>query len=88
MRGLSPYPRAFTYLNDIEIKILRTEIAEPEADATFQPGEIIAVDNEKLYVATGTGTITITELQPANKRQMTTAEYLRGHAVVVGEKFV
>lgn len=88
VRGLSPYPRAFSYLNDNEIKILRTEIASTESDESINSGDIIAVDGEKLYVATGRGTIAITELQPANKRQMTTAEYLRGHAVEVGEKFI
>lgn len=87
IRGLSPFPRAFSFFKGEEFKFLRSKIESTEPVQNFLPGQIVAVTKENFSVATGDGILTITEVQPENKRRMTTAEYLRGHSVEVGDKF-
>jgi len=87
IRGLSPFPRAFSYFKGEEFKILRSNIESLKPVDNVQPGEVISVNKEKFSVATGRGVLAITEVQPENRRKMTSSEYLRGHSVVVGEKF-
>ena len=87
IRGLSPFPRAFSFLKGEEFKLLSSKIESTEPIQNFPPGQIVSVNKESFSVATGNGVLTITEVQPENKRRMTTAEYLRGHSVEVGDKF-
>ncbi len=85
IRGLSPLPRAFTYYQHQEIKICRAHVVSPDASHQATPGQIIAINQDSIEVATGRGVLAIRELQPENKRRMTTAEYLRGHRLIIGE---
>jgi methionyl-tRNA formyltransferase len=87
IRGLSPFPRAFSLFNGEEFKILSSKIDSIEPIQNFLPGQIVSVNKEHFSVATGNGVLIITEVQPENKRRMTTAEYLRGHTVSLGDKF-
>ena len=87
IRGLSPFPRAFSIFKGVEFKFLRSKIESTEPVQNFLPGEIVTVNKENFSIATGDGVLTITEVQPENKRRMTTAEYLRGHSVSVGDRF-
>ena len=90
IRGLSPYPRAVTYFGDREFKICAAlpDIRE-SGNADLHPGMIVNLHQRNtIDVATGNGIVSITEIQPPNKRRMTSAEYLRGHAILEGERFV
>lgn len=87
IRGLSPFPRAFSDFRGEEFKIIGAKIDSEKLSPNHKPGEIIAVEKERFLVATGNGAIAITEVQPENKRRMTTADYLRGHEIVVGDRF-
>ncbi|MCI0496058.1 methionyl-tRNA formyltransferase, partial [candidate division KSB1 bacterium] len=80
-----PFPRAFTLFHGEEFKIIGAKIVTEKSISNSQPGEIITVEKDRFFVATGNGVVAITEVQPENKRRMTTSEYLRGHPVVVGE---
>jgi methionyl-tRNA formyltransferase len=86
IRGLSPFPRAFSYFKGKEFKISKSMIESVDPVQNAIPGEIASVDKEKFSVVTGKGLLAITEVQPENKRRMTTAEYLRGHSVSVGDR--
>ncbi|MFQ5750359.1 MAG: methionyl-tRNA formyltransferase [bacterium] len=88
IRGLSPSPGAYTYLNNKIMKILRSQLSL-NSDMNGRPGEVLLVGSKKgrLIVATGAGNLEILELQPEGKRRMTTEEYLRGHTIKTGEKF-
>ncbi|UCE06431.1 MAG: methionyl-tRNA formyltransferase, partial [bacterium] len=88
IRGLSPFPRAFSYFKGKELKILRSKIESLEVEDNAQPGEVVAVEKDKFFVATGRGVLAIIEVQPENRRRMTTFEYLRGHTVAIGERFI
>jgi len=87
IRGLSPYPRAYSYFMGQEFKICNSSIESNESVSGAFPGEILSVDKRKFIVATGCGALAITEVQPENKRRMTSAEYLRGNPVNVGQRF-
>ena len=84
VRGLSPYPCAWTELYDAtdneggaiyNLKVLETRVTDADGSAT--PGSVISRDGG-LIVACGEGAIEILRLQPAGKKAMTAAEFLRG----------
>jgi methionyl-tRNA formyltransferase len=86
IRGLSPYPRAFSYLNGKEYKICRAEIESEFSTPDQIPGQIVGLDKKcKILVATGEGIVSINSLQPECKCQMTTEEFLRGYTIEMGE---
>lgn len=87
IRGLSPFPRAFSLFKGKEFKICKSNIESVDPVQNGLPGEIASVANEKFSVITGKGLLAITEVQPENKRRMTTAEYLRGHTITAGDRF-
>lgn len=78
IRGLNPWPVAFTTLNGETLKIWWGE--KVEITQTAEPGTIIDVASDGLIVATKNNTaIKITELQPAGKKKMSTEQFLRGN---------
>ncbi len=82
IRGLSPYPAAWTMMSisggePAMTKILETRI-HPEY-TSGQPGRVIVTGNE-MIVECGDCAVTIERLQPAGKRPMCTGEYLRGQS--------
>jgi len=83
VRGLSPVPSAYTYLDGKKLKLYRTEIVN-ENDRNA-PGSITRADDE-MHIATGNGIIRVTELQLEGKKRMKTAEFLRGFKLSVGQK--
>lgn len=77
IRGLSPYPAAFTYLND---KVLKIYKAKKEMHAAPKiPGTIDTDNKTYLKFAGADGYIYITELQLEGKKKMTVEEFLRGY---------
>ncbi|WP_409305371.1 methionyl-tRNA formyltransferase [Peribacillus sp. SCS-155] len=77
IRGLNPWPVAYTTLNGDIIKVWESKKEQVKQDAS--PGEILAADGEGLLVSTGNQTaIRITELQPSGKKRMSAKDYLRG----------
>lgn len=53
--------------------------------STVSPGSIFAVTDDAIYVKCGRGLLRLEELQKAGKRQMSAADFLRGHKVEVGD---
>lgn len=81
IRGLSPYPGAFTTWNGKILKILRSQVrSQTPVAATL--GEILTASQDQgITVATGAGVIALLEVQPEGRRRMTAAEFLRGHGM-------
>ncbi|MCK9617911.1 MAG: methionyl-tRNA formyltransferase [Lentimicrobiaceae bacterium] len=84
IRGLSPYPAAFTELNSHEgekfiIKIFRAEKITNKQIAT--PGTVIVENNINLYLACTNGWLRITELQLSGKKKLSSADFLNGFSV-------
>jgi len=88
IRGMTPWPGAYTYAGETRWLISRVSV-EAEGivhGANSTPGTVVEVWKDALLVATGHGILAVRELQPANSRRMTAAEYLAGHAVTAGLK--
>jgi methionyl-tRNA formyltransferase len=52
-----------------------------------EPGTVLEAAGERLVVATGDGSLVIESIQPAGKRALSAADFLRGYPVRAGEKF-
>lgn len=78
IRGLRPWPVAFTLYDGKRMKIWWSEKDDTEYDGL--PGEIVQItDHESFVVVCGNGKgVRITEIQPSGKTKLTVAEYLRG----------
>jgi len=86
VRGLNPRPGAYTLWNGDVLKIWSCRKPETTG-AAGAPGTVVGLSDAGLEVATGSGTITITELQPAGKKAMDAAQFIRGGQVAVGTVF-
>lgn len=87
VRGLSPYPGAFTTLHGRLLKVYRTKLMRKSGQRK-KPGQITRIDNKGyIQVQTGNGIVAITELQPEGKRRMSVEEFLRGHALSTSDGF-
>lgn len=84
VRGLSPYPAAWTTWNfskddptskQVMIKIYKTQ---PTGEATTEKPGSINTDQRRIYVATTTEWLEITELQMAGKKRMNAKDFLNG----------
>ena len=84
VRGLSPYPAAFTELvschperneGSVSLKIYRTEKRE---DLHAAPGTVLSDGKTWLAIATADGALALTEVQLAGKKKMPVAEFLKG----------
>ncbi|MEK4562105.1 methionyl-tRNA formyltransferase [Staphylococcus sp. FSL K6-3157] len=76
IRGLSPWPVAYTLMDDGNLKIYASRI---EKDKTGEPGTIIETTKKAIIVATGSkDAIALTDIQVAGKKRMLAANYLSG----------
>jgi methionyl-tRNA formyltransferase len=82
IRGLSPWPGAYTFYQDERWSLWKADLGDPTAGGP--PGTILKTGREGISVATGEGLIEILELQPANRRRMSVREFLAGHSVEPG----
>jgi methionyl-tRNA formyltransferase len=84
VRGLSPWPGAYTYVNGERWVLWRVAVGLETSGAV--PGTVTKVSKDRVEVATGDGTIQLIEIQPSNSRRMTMAQYLAGHRLAEGLK--
>ncbi|WP_262918379.1 methionyl-tRNA formyltransferase [Telluribacter sp. SYSU D00476] len=77
VRGLAPYPAAWTSLNGSFCKIFSVSRAEHDS-TNGQPGEYYTDNKKYLYMRAADGWLSIDELQLEGKRRMSTEELLRG----------
>ena len=81
IRGLAPYPGAFTTLpndDNAPLKILQARVVIDPVIMDLKSAEI-RVQKDRLFVGTGEGIIEILRIQPPGKGARNTADYLRGH---------
>ncbi|TRX58224.1 methionyl-tRNA formyltransferase [Fulvivirga sp. M361] len=78
IRGLSPYPGAWTEVNGKVTKLFRVKLAENDQLPDLQPGDFLADNKKTLYFKTSDHLLEVMELQLAGKKRMTTEELLRG----------
>ena len=83
IRGLNPWPSAYTELSGKTLKIWDADVCEEEQAGTAC-GEIVRVSKDAVYVACGQGLLRINELQLQGKKRMDTAAFLRGYRLERG----
>lgn len=77
IRGLSPFPTAWTTLNDAKMNIYQ---AKPGPHANIDIGELI-VKNDKLLVGCADGTVELLEIQLPGKKRMQVSDFLQGNTI-------
>ena len=82
VRGLSPYPAAWTILVEesgrpLECKVFRTNLSDSETTGT-KPGTV-KIEGKRLLIACSDKWLEILELQPAGKKRMATEAFLLGY---------
>ena len=85
IRGLNPWPSAFTHLNNKTFKIWRAKVVDSENG--FAPGSVCAVSKKELVVQTGEGALSLLEVQLEGKKRMDIESFLRGCPVEQGTMF-
>lgn len=86
IRGLSPWPVACTTWNGENFKIWGAKPCKPDAPASsaHAPGTVLRLSDEGVEVACGTGSVLLTEVQPAGKKAMPASEFRKGTAMAPG----
>ncbi|WP_312136321.1 methionyl-tRNA formyltransferase [Sphingobacterium sp.] len=77
IRGLSPYPTAFTHLDNKVLKVYKTE--KELVPHSYEAGSFISDGKTYLKVATLDGFIKLREIQIEGKKRMDVADFLRGY---------
>jgi methionyl-tRNA formyltransferase len=85
VRGLYPWPHAYSYLDGARIILLRTHVVEHGGHG--EAGTIVDVTRDAIHVATGDGVLAIDELQAEGKRPMRTRDFLAGRPLQPGGRF-
>lgn len=84
VRGLSPYPAAYTTFtgkNNEESMVKIYRCTADDSEHAFAPGTVLSDNKQHLKVACGKGFIHITELQAAGKKRMPIEEFLKGFKI-------
>ena len=82
IRGLNPWPSAYTKLSGKTLKIWRAEVLA--ANTSCQPGQVVSADSGKLLIQTGDGQLSLLEVQLEGKKRMAADAFLRGNTVEAG----
>lgn len=82
IRGLNPWPSAYTYLDGKTLKIWTADVIEEESEGAY--GEIVAVGKDFIHVKTGDGILSLTEIQLEGKKRMNVDAFLRGFSIEKG----
>jgi methionyl-tRNA formyltransferase len=91
LRAMQPWPMPYSFLKvegrpPLRLLVLEVESAEA-GNATDPPGTVLVSDGARLIVKTSDGAAAIQRLQPAGKKPMTVAEFLRGNSIPHGAVF-
>ena len=96
IRGLHPWPHAFSFLHGRRLILLRSRLVltgsealvlDARVAATEEPGTILDASGEHLVVATGAGSLQLLEVQVEGRRPMGAREFLAGHPLKAGDRF-
>lgn len=89
IRGLTPWPSAYTDWNGKVMKIWDAEVDFEKVETVeiveARPGTIVKVEKDAFYVQTGDGLLKVLELQIPGKKRMDAGAFLRGYQVKAGE---
>lgn len=82
VRGMNPWPGAYTTLDDRIVKIWQAEIIDEDSEGT--PGSVLSVD-KGIKVQCQKGSLSLIVVQPQGKRKMSGDDFARGYRVSPGD---
>ncbi|MCI5856265.1 MAG: methionyl-tRNA formyltransferase [Agathobacter sp.] len=85
VRGLNPWPSAYTHLDGKTVKIWKATVSENESGE--KPGCIVDVTKDAILVQTGEGILQLDEIQLEGKKRMPCDAFLRGYHIEKGGYF-
>lgn len=84
IRGLNPWPSAYTFLNGQSLKIWQADVFEEFKKNDAKPGEVVQILSDRIIVKTGKGYLKVLEIQMAGKKRMQVSQFLRGNSIELG----
>ena len=94
IRGVTPWPGTFSFLptgrNKASLRVVidRAAVSPASSAGKAAPGEVLAAGTDGIDVACRRGAVRILELTPAGKRRMAAADFVHGHALEPGDRFL
>lgn len=82
IRGLNPWPSAYTNLDGKTFKIWKAAVVTE--NSSYEAGQIAAITKNSMLVQTGEGQLELLEVQLEGKKRMETDAFLRGYSVAAG----
>lgn len=76
VRGLNPWPKAYTVINDAEVKIIECFVSDK--DSKFSSGTICEINKDNIGICTKDKIIYITKVKPFGKKEMSALDYING----------
>lgn len=90
VRAFQPWPGTFVLWargQGEPLRLVLNQVAAlPSSETTAEPGTVVQSDGHSLQIATGRGLLAIEKIQPAGKRSLEIAEFLRGYPLAVGTR--
>ena len=77
IRGLNPWPSAYTHLNGKNLKLWQAGVVDE--NSALKPGTIVKVTKNEILVQTGAGMLSLLEVQLEGKKRMPVDAFLRGY---------
>ena len=77
IRGLNPWPSAYTHLNGKNLKLWQAGVVDE--NSALKPGTIVKVTKNEILVQTGAGMLSLLEVQLEGKKRMSVDAFLRGY---------
>ncbi|MEN8190196.1 MAG: methionyl-tRNA formyltransferase [Thermodesulfobacteriota bacterium] len=85
IRGLDPWPTAYSFLEGRRFRFFSPEVVHKTTDK--EPGTLLRADREGLLIATGEQALLVSEIQPEGKKRMTVEACLCGRQIAPGSRF-
>lgn len=85
VRGLSPWPGAFTWLSGTRLKVLSTRVHD-EQGSHGEPGTLLELTRDGIVVACGQGSLRLVELQLEGAKRLKAADFSAGQRLAVGQR--
>jgi methionyl-tRNA formyltransferase len=87
VRGLQPWPGAFTYYKGKMLKIIRAQVSTEDI-AGYKPGQVIKTGKNGFYVACSDRALLVREVQPEAGKVMPADSFAAGHKINVSVTFI
>lgn len=82
IRGLNPWPSAYTSLNGKTLKVWRADVIDKDTEGVL--GEVVELTKDAMLIKTGKGILALKEIQLEGKKRMDVGSFLRGFSVEKG----